>query len=125
MKVIEIPAFTDEYKIIVAIGTIKELPKYIVKNVEGWSLEEAEEQVKRTRGTVWDRLNGSQCKNPLITIDGDLPFDIALATLAHETSHAASYIMSYLHLEDPSDEFKANIISTVLRNTVKHFKIKP
>lgn len=120
MKKITIPIFTEEYKIVVFVGTVEEIAKYVSKNVYGWDYDKALQQAKDTRGCAFDRLNyGVKPEHPLITLDIELPYEEALATLPHEASHCAGYIMDYLGIQDPTDEFKGHVISAVVRNVLK------
>lgn len=98
MKNIKVPIFTEEYKIEVEI----------TKNIKD-----------EFRGRAFNRLPD---KNPLIKINGDLSYYTALATLAHEASHAMDYIEEYLGLEDPSGEFHAHGIGAVMRIVGKSLK---
>lgn len=123
MKEIVVSAFTEEYEIIVVIGTIKELTNYLYKETRGRTKGQIEEIVSQQRGGTWDRLKTAN-NHPIISINGDLPVTESLPALAHEASHAASYIMDYIGLEDPSDEFKGHIISAVMRQCMKKLKIK-
>jgi len=120
MKKILVPILTEEYKILVILGEVEELAKYISNNVDGWDYNRALKQVKKTRGSAFDRLSHGYCpKHPLITLDINLPYEYLFSTLPHEASHCAGYIMEYIGIEDPTDELRGHIISAVVRNTLK------
>jgi len=116
MKKIKVPIFTEEYKIVVVVGTVEELAQYVSKNVTDFNYERALQQCSETRGAAWNLLPSY---HPLITLDIDLPYELALATLPHEASHAIGYIMDYLGIEDTSDEIRGHAISAVVRHTLK------
>jgi len=116
MKTILVPVFTEEYKIRVIVGTNTEMAKYISRNIDDWDYEKALEHCKETRGSCFNLLPG---KYPLITLDSDLPYEMALATLPHEASHAYTYIAEYMGIDDRNDELRGHTISAVMRYVLK------
>jgi hypothetical protein len=116
MKEVLVPIFTEEYKIRVVIGTVEELAKYVLKYCEGWDYDNALKHCQNTRGSAFNTLPK---KHPLITLDIDLPYELALATLPHEASHAFHFLIEYMGIEDPTDELRGHAISAVVRHTLK------
>ena len=118
MKTIKVPIFTEEYKVVVAIGTVEELAKYVSNYAAGWNYEDAWIKCSETRGACWNTL---PARHPLITLNGDLSWDLALATLPHEACHAVASIMDHLGIRDDNGgEFLAHGISAVMRHCLKH-----
>lgn len=115
MKIIKVPIFTEEYKIIVAIGKVEELARYVAKNCDGWDYNRALEMCNRARGNAWNRLASDDPKHPLITLDGELDYKLALCTLPHEAAHAVEYIIDYMNIKDVNGEFLGHGISAVMR----------
>ena len=64
-------------------------------------------------------LRDSECLHPLIVIDGDIPANHALATIAHEAAHALDYIIEFIGMDDRSGEFRAHGIAEIMRQTTK------
>lgn len=93
MKKVKVPIFTEEYIITVEIR----------KN---------NEDMKGFRGKAYNRFPEF---GPLILLDGTLPYYVALATLAHEASHAMDYIEDYINLKDVNGEFRGHGIGAVVR----------
>lgn len=116
MKKIIIPILNNEYKVLVVFGTNEERARYISKHVKGYDYEYALERCKATRGQTFLRLPQD---HPLITIDIDLPYDMAFATIAHEASHAVQDIIDNLGIDDRSDEFKGHSISAIMRMSIR------
>ena len=112
MKKILVRVLTEEYEILVILGSQKSLAKFSARYIRGWSYEELLDYYATVRGATWNTLPK---RNILIAIKSDLPVDTALATLSHEASHAADYISNYLRIEDKNGEFKAHCISGVMR----------
>lgn len=100
----------------VVIGKPEELARIIVNTGGGWSYDKALEQCRCSRGSTWDLLEIGL--DPLITIDETLGDNAILATLPHEASHAADDVAKYIGLSDSSGEFRAHIISAVMRKCV-------
>lgn len=123
MKIVHVPILTEEYKVIVVIGTNEELAKYAFKNCKGRTYGQTLELVMLHRGTTWDRLPEH---HPVITVNGDIPWNDALATLAHEACHAVGMIQQHLGLRDEiGGEFLAHGIGSVLRHCIDKLKITP
>lgn len=110
MKEYKVPIFTEEYFIEVAIGTKAEIQR-LLKKLTG--------KVEVMEGFRGHAYNFFPKWNPTIVIDGDLPTFEALATLAHESSHAMDFIRDYIGLEDKSGEFHGHGIAAVLREVGK------
>lgn len=118
MKTFKVPIFTEEYKIEVAIGTTEELAKLVSKTCLGWDYEDAYARCRSSRGLAFNRLPDM---HPLIALDGELPWDQALATLPHEACHAVAYIMDFLGIKDENGgEFLGHGISAVMRHCFKN-----
>jgi hypothetical protein len=122
MKKITVPIFTEEYKIVVIIGTSEERAKFVSKYCEGWDFNKSLDHETKTRGSAFNTLPK---KHPLITLDGNLPCKLALCTLPHEASHCVNYIMNFLGIIDESGELMGHGISAVMRKCVNEiFKKK-
>lgn len=107
MKKYRVPIFTEEYAINICIGTIKE----IEKGAKSYGIK-SDNLFSAHRGRAY---NCFPDKLPFITINGDLPAHMALATLAHEASHAIDYIIEYVGINDRSGEFRGHGIAAVMR----------
>lgn len=118
MKKIRVPIFTEEYAINVYIGKEDEMLKAASKYMK-CSFNATKNQFEGNRGMAW---NCFPEWNPLIGINGELPFRIALATLAHEACHAMDYIIEKIGINDRSGEFRCHGISAVMREVCKTFK---
>lgn len=115
MKKFRVPIFTEEYAVIVYVGTKAEIIKGAAKYLKQ-SVKAVENDYQNCRGRAWNALDtvyGN--KHPLIVIDSSLPAHIALATIAHESSHALDFIEDYIGLDDRSGEFHGHGISAVMR----------
>lgn len=119
MKKIKVPILTEEYKILVCIGTIEELITFTNKYAPAWDKQRCSALLNNSRGVAWNCLPE---EHPLITIDETLSFEEKLATLPHEASHAMQYIMDYLGIEDASDEVRGHGISAVMRHCIKYLQ---
>jgi hypothetical protein len=116
MKLIKIPAFTEEYKIIAVLGPRKDLVKFLIK--EGWTREAATKLwANPSSGKAFNYL-----PNPLLMVDTDLPYQIIVATLAHEALHCANFIGDFIGVDDKAGEFKCHIVSAVLRHCIPKIK---
>jgi len=124
MKKISVPVLNDEYSINVFIGTPQELVKHGTKYLE-FDEETVKRKVDNCKGTAWNAFT-MDCSNynPLILLNGDLPSEQAISTLAHEASHASDFIMEYIGLADESGEFRAHTISAVVRFFFKQMRLK-
>lgn len=120
MKIIKIPVFTEEYGIIVYLGTPKELIKPTSKYV-GVGEKTIEKDFANKRGLTF---NCYPDKHPLVVIDSTLDYYVALATFAHEISHAMQYVAEYVGIDDKNGEFEAHGISTSIRVISKYLKLK-
>lgn len=119
MKIIKVPIFTEEYKIIVVVGSKKELIDYLVKEYDV-DRKKAENWCELARGTAWDFLPD---RHPVIVLDADLPWQQAICTLPHEACHAVGYIMEHLGIrEELGGEFMAHSISAVMRHYLEKIK---
>ena len=114
MKRIKVPIFTEEYFIIVIIGSLEELKKAVKGKVDAKYLD-------NKRGICLDTLRNGE--PPLILINGDYEYSHCISTIAHEASHAMDDIEDYLNIKDINGEFHAHGISSVLRHTLKYIKI--
>ena len=116
MKKVKVPIFTEEYSVWVYIGSPKDVAREARKYVESidsnWG--------KVNRGRTYNGLPYK--KHPLIIVNGDLPYFEALATLAHEASHAMDYIVEFIGLDDRSGEFRGHGIGAIMRIVGKSFK---
>lgn len=116
MKKIKVRIFTEEYFIEVRIGTREQILKSAAKYL-GVSLQAIKNDFGNCRGRAWnglDEVYGN--KHPIIVVDGDYPAHVALATLAHEASHAMDFIASYVGMSTRErGEFHAHGIAAVMR----------
>lgn len=119
MRKFNVRIFTEEYAVNVYFGPVKELSKAAARYMS-CSAKTVEKHFQNHRGVAW---NCFPEKHPLIAVDGDLPWNISLATLSHEASHAMDYIRENIGIEDKSGEFHAHGIATIMRSVLK--KIKP
>lgn len=118
MKKIRVPIFTEEYAINLYIGTKGE----VLKEAESRSTTS---RLAQSRGVCfYNTLEGDDPIHPLILLNGDLPWDVALSTVAHEASHAMDYISEFIGMNDKSGEFKAHGISAVMRAVAQLVKRK-
>ncbi len=115
----KIAILNTEYKVNVYIGTQEELfdaaLKYLGKKADK---EWLKENILNNRGLSFNLFKDLQ-KSPLILVDGDLPHYVVMATLAHEASHAISYIEERLGIDDRSDEFRGHGIGAIMRAVLK------
>lgn len=119
-KQIEVPIFTEEYKVIIFIGTKESM---LEPTVEYTDLEEeyVEERLTRCRGNAWYRSD----LHPLITLNGELDWQTAMATMAHEACHAMDWISDFIQVDDRNGEFKAHGVGAIMRATTASFTKSP
>ncbi len=118
VKHYRISIFTEEYKIDVVLGNEKDsLTK--LSNLLGDSKSEIASRIKKNRGYCWDIGQANHCT---IWVDDSLPYHIAIATLAHESSHAMSCIQEFIGMNDKNDEFRAHGIACVMRTVGKDLR---
>jgi len=111
MKKYKVPLLTEEYFATVYIGSKKDLIAPIAKHLE-CSKQLAEQNFSTARGITYNLYPDY---NPLICVDGDLPYYEALATLAHEASHVMEYLTQHIGIEDSSGEFRAHGVAAIMR----------
>lgn len=111
MKKIKIPILNSEYSVNVYIGKKAELIKEGAKYTT-YSPKIIARELDNRRGLAYDLFPDL---NPIILIDGDQAAYSAIATLAHESSHAISFIENYLGIKDTNDEFRAHGIGAIMR----------
>lgn len=122
MKSLKVPIFTEEYAIEVRIGKKKDILKSAAKYL-GVSLKAIENDYGNCRGRAWNSLDSVYgVKNPIIVIDGDLPYHVAVATIAHEASHAMDFIEDFIGINDKNGEFHGHGIAAVIRTSGKLFR---
>lgn len=114
MRHYRIPIFTEEYAVHVLVGKRPEIVTAIAKYTTY-----SRKTIERDFGGRGVTYNVYPDKHPIIGIDGDLKPHIAVATLAHEASHAIHYLERHIGLDDSSDEFRAHGIATILRTVLK------
>lgn len=119
MKKIKVPILNSEYSILVFIGKKSELIKEGAKYTT-YSPKTLARELDNRRGLAYDLFPD---QNPLILIDGDYPAYSSLATLAHESSHAISFIEKFLGIEDKNDEFRGHGIGAIMRAVGKTIKL--
>ena len=110
MKKFRISIFTEEYAVNVYIGNRDEL----IKNGAIYTTYSP----KTIRGDFNGRgicYNVYPDKHPLVLVDGNLNFQIQLATLTHEAIHAVDYLMDYIKIDMKESEFRAHAVATILR----------
>jgi len=120
MLKIEVPILTEEYKIIVYLGTEKELIKHGALYL-GESEKKATERIERRRGIAVNTIK-KLGKPPILLINTDYPIEDGIATIGHEASHAMDYISNFIGMYDTSGEFHAHGIASVLRHSLKKIK---
>jgi hypothetical protein len=104
-----VPIFTDEYAIRVCIGPRALVESRAAKYL-GASAQKMHQQFDGNRGLA---VNALPDRDPIILVDGEMPRDQILATLAHEASHAMDYIGEHLAIRN--GEFHAHGLSVVMR----------
>ncbi|MFA6314967.1 MAG: hypothetical protein WC648_01175 [Candidatus Paceibacterota bacterium] len=110
-----VPIFTEEYSIRVCLGTRSQILCF-ASDYLNQSLKAVENDYGNCRGRAWNALDDVYGrKNPIIVIDSTLPAHVALATVAHEASHAMDFIEEYVGVRDRNGEFHAHGISAVMR----------
>jgi len=118
MKTILVPILTEQYKIKVCIGSKKELIRFASKYLDK-TKEDIEKFVNNNRGAAFNTFDMGLNIHPLIIINGDFPAGEAIATVAHEASHAMDYLQWALGIKDGSGEFHAHGIASVIRHASK------
>lgn len=104
-----VPILTDEYHIVVLIGVPKKMVQEISRYT-GLSKEEVWKDLDHCRGRSYNTLPN---RSPLVVVNGTLPAVSAIATLAHEASHAMDFISDFVGIHD--GEFKAHGIGRTVR----------
>jgi len=124
MKSLKVPIFTEEYAVEVRIGKRVDILKSAAKYL-GVSLKAIENDYGNCRGRAWNALDDVYgVKHPIIVVDADLPYTVAIATLAHESSHALDFIEDFLGINDRNGEFHGHGIAAIMRRVGKVIKIK-
>ena|SRR3990167_6815666 len=118
MKKYTVPILTEEYKVNVFIGRKKEL----IKHGEKYCNDKNFSSFFNGRGLTVNGFDFKPVKPPAIFVDGDLPYPIAIATLAHEASHAVDYLIDFLGIKDSSGELLAHGIAAIMRHSLKGIK---
>ena len=123
MKKISVPILTEEYSIIVYIGTLQEIAEQggLYLDLEKRIMDE---MLKGKRGIAYNTFRAGINKDPIILIDGDHEYREAIATIAHEASHAMDYIQEYLGIDDRAGEVHAHGIASVMRHALTLLKPK-
>ena len=115
MKMFRVQVFTEEYAVNLYIGTreecIKEAAKYTTLSPKTL------ERNFSGRGLTYNLYPD---KHPLLMIDGDMPAQVALATIAHEAIHAIDYMMEHIGIDTKESEFRAHGVSVILRTVFKY-----
>jgi hypothetical protein len=120
MKKIRVKIFTEEYAVNIFIGKKDELIKAGARYTT-YSPKTIKKELEGRRGVAFNLFPGL---NPLIIIDGDLPYVTAIATLAHEASHSVDHIMDHLGINDTNGEFRGHGIGAIMRQAGKLIKLK-
>lgn len=120
MKKIRVPILNSEYAVNVYIGKKEDLIKAGAKYTT-YSPKTIKRDFENRRGIAYNLFPDL---NPLILIDGDMNWYDSLASLAHESSHAISFIEEYLGINDKGDEFRGHGIGAIMRCVGKTIKIK-
>jgi len=121
MKKFKVPIFTEEYSVQVYIGTRHEIISAVARYLD-CSYKAVDADFGNCRGRAWNALDPVYGKrHPVIAVNGDLPVAVALATTAHEASHAMDFIESFIGVKDINGEFHAHGISAVMRAVGKVF----
>lgn len=110
---VRVRVFTEEYAIHVYLGDIETVNRKAQERVDracpnGITLD----RIGDVRGIAWNTLPKH---NPIIGVASDLSLIEAVATLAHEASHAMDFIAENIGLQDGKGEFRAHGISCVIR----------
>lgn len=119
MKKYIVNVFTEEYAVNVIIGKYSELVRELSKYTT-YSPKTIAKDLKNRRGVCYDLFPE---KNPVVAIDGELPYNISLPTLAHETIHAVDSIADYLGIKNDT-EFRGHCVACVMRTVLKGIKLK-
>jgi hypothetical protein len=117
MKKVKVPILNSEYYVNVFIGKKEELIKEASKYTT-YSPKTIKRDFDNRRGLSYNLFPDL---NPLIIVDGDMKWFDSVATLAHESSHAVSFIEDYLGIKDTSDEFRGHSIGAIMRRVLKDF----
>lgn len=110
----DIPILNSEYAVSVFIGSRDLVKKALVRHTK--YAPRTIENDFRGRGITYNIFPDS---NPVIGVDGDLKFNIAIATLAHEAIHAVNFISEYLGMKDTSGEFLAHGVGEIMRKVLE------
>lgn len=119
MKKVKVPILNSEYSVNVCVGNKAELIKEGAKYTT-YSPKTIARDLDNRRGLAYDLFPDL---DPIILIDGDQPAYSALATLAHESSHAVSFIENHLGIKDTNDEFRGHGIGAIMRAVGKTIKL--
>ncbi len=102
------------------LGTKKEGMKKMQRLFK-LSDEKVAKDFDHCRGRFYDCLPDHY---PVIWIDSDLPWLQAMATIAHEASHAVEAIAEFVGIDDRAGEFQAHGIAAVVRAMNKKTKTR-
>jgi hypothetical protein len=120
MKKKKIQILNNEYAVNVFIGKKDELIKEGAKYTT-YSPKTIARELENRRGLSYNLFPDL---DPVILIDGDLPAISALASLAHESSHALDFIAEFLGIDDKGGEFRAHGIGAIMRQVGELIKLK-
>lgn len=107
-----VPVLTEEYCVHVFVGDPVSIKRAAHAHLRKLGLRNVTLLGEIERGIVWRTL--PDC-NPIIGVNSALsPLD-AIATLAHEASHAMGHIAQHTELDDDKGEFRAHGVGAVIR----------
>lgn len=117
-----IPLLNNEYKVVVCWGTLSQLKKILLDHhydEEDVTIKELKKDIGGHRGVTFSQ---NTCYS-VIWLDGNLPCNELLGTLAHEAVHVVNRLFDFIGEKGICDEIFAHSVGAIVRESLKAMDI--